>query len=372
MRCRILVVAGLAACMTGLVARPVRSGTPQLGEIMKRAQQVRELTITEADEIKIGAGVSEKVRVRYGVVQNAAIHRYVSLVGGVLVAHSKRPGLPWKFVVLDTDGVNAFAAPGGYIHITRGALALMGSEAELADVLAHEIVHVTGKHTVKAIQKSKAAQMGAQETLQNAQVFSRIVDATTEMVLAGFGRGEELASDEEGIRLASAVGYNPAGLSAFLTRLTERNKSATEKQGLFASHPEMKERLDKLAAQVRREKLGGAATLEDRYAKNVTYKPKAQTEIAAVAPGSAGLAGGSKKPAEEEKKEDAPKKKGFGIGSLLKPTGSEKKSAEVTGSGASRGVDTERGAKGGAVPTLVAVTITQTDLDEFRRQGHLE
>ena len=67
--------------------------------------------------------------------------------------------------MLDTDGVNAFAAPGGFIHITRGALGLIGNEAELAGVLAHEITHVTEKHTIKAIQKSKMMQMGANETL---------------------------------------------------------------------------------------------------------------------------------------------------------------------------------------------------------------
>ena len=68
---------------------------------------------------------------------------------------SSRPNLPWTFIVLDTDGVNAFAAPGGFIHITRGALGAARHEAELAGVLAHEITHVTEKHTVKAIQKGK-------------------------------------------------------------------------------------------------------------------------------------------------------------------------------------------------------------------------
>ena len=79
----------------------------------KRAQQVRELVITEGDEIRLGQAVSEKVRARYGVVQDPAVHRYVTLVGAALATSSKRPGLPWTFIVLDTDGVNAFAAPGG-------------------------------------------------------------------------------------------------------------------------------------------------------------------------------------------------------------------------------------------------------------------
>ena len=155
---------------------------------MKRAQQVRELVITEGDEIRLGQAVSEKVRARYGVVQDAAVHRYVTLVGAALATSSKRPGLPWTFIVLDTDGVNAFAAPGGFIHITRGALGLIGNEAELAGVLAHEITHVTEKHTIEAIQKSKMIQIGGDETLGDQAVFNRLVDKTSELVMAGFGR----------------------------------------------------------------------------------------------------------------------------------------------------------------------------------------
>jgi predicted Zn-dependent protease len=368
----VLVVVAVAATLGAPAA--ARAGAPQLGQLVKRAQQARSLIITEADEVQIGTAVSEKVRVRYGVVQDPAVHRYVALVGMALAGETNRPNLPWKFIVLDTDGVNAFAAPGGFVHITRGALGLMASEAELAGVLAHEIEHVTQKHTIQAIQKSKAAEIGAQETLKDSKVFSRIVDATTEMVMAGFGRKEELESDHEGIRLADKVGYSPKALSQFLARLADRNKSATEKQGLFASHPEMQERLDKLASQVKSENLASTATLEDRYRKNVSYKTKAQAEIVAVAPGAAGLAAGSKKddkPAEA-KEEEKPKKKGFGLSSLIKPGGSEKKSAEVTGSGASRGVDTERNAKGGAVSTLVAVTVKPGDVAAFKKEGNLK
>ena len=118
----ILVV---AAALVAALAVPGRAGAgspPQLGQIMKRAQQARSLIITESDEIRIGEAVSEKVRIRYGVVQDPAVHRYVALVGMALAAETNRPDLPWKFIVLDTDGVNAFAAPGGFIHITRGAL----------------------------------------------------------------------------------------------------------------------------------------------------------------------------------------------------------------------------------------------------------
>lgn len=341
------------------------SPAPQLGSVLKRAQQFQELRVTESEEIRLGSAVSERVRNRYGVVQDQDVTRYVTLVGRALVAKSSRPGLAFTFVVLDTDGVNAFAAPGGFVHITRGALGLMSSEAELAGVLAHEIEHVTEKHTIKAMQKGKMVQIGAEETLSNPGVFGKLVDKTTELVLAGFGRNEELESDREGLALANAVGYDPNGLAGFLKRLSERNAKSTEKQGLFASHPEMTERLNKLAALAK--PLDGKVVLADRYARSISYKARPITEVAAVEAGAAGLTGGGKStPAP------APKKKGFGIANLIKPGGGEKKSAEVTGSGASRGVDTERNAKGGPVKTVVVVNVTAADIEQFKKQGGLK
>ena len=108
-----------------------------------------------------------------------------------------------------------------------------------------------------------------------------------------------------------------------------------------------------------------SAVLGDRYKANISYTATPVTEIATVEAGSAGLAGGTAKPAE------APKKKGFGLGSLLKPGGTEKKSAEVTGSAASRGVDTERNAKGGPVRTMVSVKVSPAELEAFRKEGNL-
>jgi beta-barrel assembly-enhancing protease len=370
-------------CAAVLLAATVPASAepaPQFGQIMKRAQQFRDVQMTDGEEQQLGAAVSERIRARYGIVQDAAVHRYVTLVGSVLARTSSRPGLTWQFLVLDTDGVNALAAPGGYIHITRGALALMKNEAELAGVLAHEIVHVTEKHTIRAIQKGKLVQMGADESLAgNPALFNKLVDKATDVVMAGFGRSEELESDNKGLVLANTVGYAPTGLSGFLMTLSDRNKDAAEKQGLFASHPEMKERLQKLASLAAAQKPAGTATVEARFEASINYTPVARTEIATVAEGSAGLAGGSAKSGgasgeDKDAKAEEPKKKkrGFGLSSLVKTSdNSEKQSAEVTGSGASRGVDTERMAKGGPNPNPVLVTLTAADLTAFKKEGQL-
>jgi predicted Zn-dependent protease len=92
------------------------------------AKKVADLNISDEQEHEIGAQVSQNIRQRYGVVQDAAVHKYVTLVGAALAVSSTRPNIDWQFIVLDTDGVNAFAAPGGFVHITRGALGLLKNE----------------------------------------------------------------------------------------------------------------------------------------------------------------------------------------------------------------------------------------------------
>ena len=372
----------LAGVLALAVATPAAA---QISGILDKAnkaalvgKKVLDLNLSEDQERQIGAAVSEKVRLRYGVVQDPAVHMYVSLVGALVTRASTRPGIAWQFIILDTDGVNAFAAPGGFIHITRGALALMGSEAELAGVLAHEAIHVTEKHTINAIRNTKLKDMGLEMVPGGGltkDAINKIAGEAYNMIYAGYSRGEELESDRLGIVLADQVGYDPKGLGGFLAALTARNKSASEKQGLFASHPEMKERLEKLDKMIVDQKLTATAVLADRYRAVVTYQPKAQTEITQVAAGTSGLAGGAKaEPKKDETKKDEaelPKKRGFSLGDLMKPGGEEKKSAQVTGSGGSRGVDTERGAPGGGNPAIVVVKLTAVDIERFRVHGKL-
>ena len=368
-----------------LVTAAVLCAAPTYGQIggigkglsiAKKANDVRELRMTDAEEQQLGQNVSERIRTRYGVIQDAGVHRYVSLVGMALAQGSTRPKLPWTFIVLDTDGVNAFAAPGGYVHITRGALALIKSEAELAGVLGHEIVHITEKHTVRAIQKNQAVQMGASETLSgSAALMDRVVTAVYDNIVErGFGRAEENESDEHGVTLANKIGYAPAGLNGFLTTLKNRNKDAKEKRGLFASHPEMDDRLERIRKLIAAKKLTATATLDARYTKNVTFKPVPVTAIATVDPGAAGLTGGDAKAEEkkaEEKKAEEPKRRGFGLSRMLPTGGGEKKQAQVTASGGARGVDPEKDSKGGANPNVVVVKIAAADIAAFRKEGGL-
>lgn len=354
-------------------------GTPayaQLGGLLNKAQQVKDakdkfddLNVSDQEERKIGEDVSAKIRQRFGVVQSAPVHKYVTLVGATLAKQSERPALPWTFIVLDTDGVNAFASPGGIIHITRGALGLIRSEAELAGVLAHEIGHVAHKHTVNAIRKNKAVQLGTSETMSDRGPFlDKIANKAYEMVLENkFDRGDEMDADKVSVTLTEKAGYAPGTLAAFLTRLDDRNKDQPAQNGLFASHPETKERIETI------KKLAGAkagATVEARYTENITYEPTTVTSIATVEEGAAGLTGSTKDTKDSKDTKDAKKeepKKGFGLGALKPAAAPERQTAQVSASGGSRGLGADRAAKGGGNPAVVKASVTDADLATFKK-----
>jgi predicted Zn-dependent protease len=364
MKKTLLVLAVLA------VGSPSYAQFGGVGGAIKRAQQVQDtkkkiddLTFSEDEEQTIGSDVSQKVRERFGVVQDPAVHKYVASVGLTIAKVSDRPDLPWTFIVLDTDGVNAFASPGGFVHITRGALGLIQNEAELAGVLGHEIGHVVRKHTINAIRKNNAVQLGASSAgSQRTALLATAATAVYSNVLENaYDRGDELDADRVGVDLAGKAGYNATGLGTFLTRLDERNKDQAERNGLFASHPDTKERIDKVSSLSKSSKT--TATVQERYKSHIKYEPAAITSIAVVADGASGLAGSTK---PEEKKEE-PKKKGFGLGSLKQTVAPEKQSSQVSASGGARGVGPDRAAKGGSNPSLVKTTVSANELAEFKK-----
>jgi len=367
----------VAVAAFGILATPAAAQFDKIGKGLAVAKKANDAIYTEAEKQQLGAEVSAKIRTKFGVVQDPAVHRYVTLVGAVLARVSKKPDYSWRFIVLDTDAVNAFAAPGGYVHITKGCLALIANESELAGVLGHELTHVVEDHTIKALSKAGFVDTAASASGKGGDITAGLVNQVTSIALQGFGRGEELESDHEGLSLAAKAGYQPDGLRTFLQRLTDRNKNSSEKRGLFASHPAMQERLDKLAAQEKKEK-PSTVTLEARFKQFITYKPVPQSQIATVAAGSSGLASGSsssgKKADEKDAKKDdeKPKKKGFGLGRIADSLGGgEKKSGQTVASGGARGLDPEVDAKGGPNPAVVSVTVSKSDIDAFRKEGKL-
>ena len=206
------------------------------------------LKITDAEEKQLGEQVSLKLRTRFGVAQSEPLTKYVSLVGGVLAQASTRPNLDWKFIVLDTDGVNAYAAPGGFIHVTRGLLGLMKTEAQLAGVLGHEIGHIVRRHHITVMQKSAALSAGARIAQRDnrSQLVNNLIGTGAEVMARGLDKGAEFEADQMGIILAARAGYSPYGLIEVLHKLSARAGDDASLALLFKTHPHPSERLSQL------------------------------------------------------------------------------------------------------------------------------
>jgi predicted Zn-dependent protease len=365
---RTVVAALVFACAAGSFASEALAQSG-LGKIMKRVEQAREirkeLRISESDERALGEDVSQKIRTEFGVFQDREVTRYVTLVGMVLAKSSPRPDLKWEFIVLDTDGVNAFASPGGIVHITRGALGLIKSEAELGGVLGHEIAHVTRKHTVNAIQKNKGFKLASDAVPGSRNYIGALANAAYDNIVErGFDRGDEEDADAHGIQLANNAGYSPQGLATFLTKLAERNKGVTTRNALFASHPETQGRIAKMSQQIESERLQARAAVEARYRGAIRFDARDITQIARVSDGSRGLTEGSNPP---QKTAEAPKKKGFGLGALKLSSGKQAESTQASASAGNRAVGVDRHAKGGGNPSKVAVSVTAAEVETFKK-----
>jgi beta-barrel assembly-enhancing protease len=226
-------------------------------------------------ERQIGREVAGVVTGRWHPVTNAALTDYVNLVGTVVAQQSPRvTEIPFRFAVLDTDEINAFAAPGGYIFVTRGALELMESEAELAGVLGHEISHVDQKHVLEQVRKGNMITGAASENDLNGPVMDKAVETLAGVIFKGLDRASELESDSLGMLYAAAAGYRPDGLLTFVRRLQANETSP--RRGRFlaemkATHPPTADRVAALERQGPAAQLDPASgqLLADRFRRYV-------------------------------------------------------------------------------------------------------
>lgn len=221
--------------------------------------------LSEDSEIEQGRTNHPKIIAQYGRYNDEALQAYVESVGGRLAAVSHRGNLVYRFTVLDTPVINAFALPGGYIYITRGLMAYLNSEAELAAVLGHEIGHVTARHGVRQQSAAQAANIGYTissilfpelRTAPSQDLFNVFGGA----LLSGYGREHELESDRLGAEYLARAGYAPQAMLGVIKVLkdqeifaaAEAKKQGRESQGyhgLFASHPDNDTRLQEVVAE---------------------------------------------------------------------------------------------------------------------------
>lgn len=250
MKIRIAIVSLLAAALLAPAAQALRLddlGVDKLKEVKGKLKALKQPS--EADEIEIGRGVAANLLGAAPPVNDPALQTYVNRVGRWIALHTERPDLPWLFAVLDSDAVNAFATPGGYVFITRGLLLRLRDEAELAGVLAHEVAHVVERHALKTMRQGKLAGLAA-ETLssyaekQGKAELAKIVSAGTEIYARGLDKEDEFAADRAGVVIATRAGYDPYGLPSVLQTLASINPKDDAVALMFKTHQDPEKRLE--------------------------------------------------------------------------------------------------------------------------------
>ncbi|MFT4924208.1 MAG: putative Zn-dependent protease [Phenylobacterium sp.] len=233
-----LALAGLSVLLSSGCAVNPASGTPDL------------VMMSESKELKIGKEMHEKMLKTASIYKDEKLQQYVNRIGQHIAKNSDRPELEYHFTIIDAPEINAFAFPGGYIYINRGLLAYLGSEAELAAVLSHEIGHVTARHAVR--QDAAHSGSGILSLLTylttGSAVLADMSNLWSTVAVKGYGREMELEADSYGAGYLYNSGYDPQAMIATLGvlkdqekfgrfRAREAGKKPRSYHGVFSTHP---------------------------------------------------------------------------------------------------------------------------------------
>ncbi len=212
------------------------------------AQQSFAADKADAEE-KAGVQVAAQILGAAPLHASADVQRYVNLLGNV-VARSAGSQRRWRFAVVQSDSVNAFAAPGGYVLLSSGLMKLLDSEHELAFVLAHEIAHVDRQHHYKVIRRQQLAATALRELNEGEkdEDVTRLATASAQVYARGLDRRAEFEADGLGVEIMTRAGYDPAAAVDVLARLMALQGNDPRAELLFSTHPSPGERLDQLMA----------------------------------------------------------------------------------------------------------------------------
>ena len=235
------------------------------------------VVLSEEQEIQMGREYNAQILRQYQIYEDEKIQNYVQSIGESLAKKSHRPNLIYRFTVLDSPEINAFALPGGYIYINRGLMAYMSSEEELAAVLGHEIGHVTARHSVR--QYSQAQLMGvlsAAIEINSGRTAGDLANLASGALLSGYGREMELEADDLGAQYIYQDGYSPQGMYDVLAVLKDQeiySKKVAKQRGIeprnyhgvFASHPSNDKRLQEILDNVSQNFVKGTNKSKSNY-----------------------------------------------------------------------------------------------------------
>ncbi len=204
--------------------------------------------ISEQEEIGLGKQTDREIKAQYGIYSDQALNTYVQRVGQSMTPLTHRPHLTYHFAVLDTPVVNAFAVPGGYVYVTRGILALMNSEAELAVVLGHELGHVNARHSIAKLSQLMLAQLGLGVAGAISETFAKLSGAASigiQLLFLKFSRDDEREADALGVEYSRKDGYNPGEMINFFASLERLGdfSGGQSLPGFLSTHPLTGERI---------------------------------------------------------------------------------------------------------------------------------
>lgn len=240
----------IAAVTIAAACGPAGAASIDLGRIFGAGKDLTTAAggMDEKEEIAVGRELAGRTLGAAPLVADPELQSYVNRVGRWVASQAERPDLPWHFGVIDTPAINAFAAPGGYVLITRGLYEILDSEAQLAGVLGHEIGHIVRRHHITVMQKSAVISAGAQlaQARDRGMLVSNLIGTGAEVFARGLDKSAEFEADQIGIVLAARAGYSPYGLVEVLHKLAARGAEDASLALLFKTHPHPNERLQQL------------------------------------------------------------------------------------------------------------------------------
>jgi predicted Zn-dependent protease len=242
-----LFTAALLPALLGCAVNPV-TGQQEL------------MLLDEQDESKLGAQTDKSVVDQYGVYKDDKLQGYLQGMGYTMGRLSHRPDLNWSFKVMDSPVINAFAAPGGYVYVTRGLLAAANSEAELAGVLGHEIGHVTARHSAQQYSNMMLANLGlsiGQGLLggYGGDMLDTLLETGAGLLFLKFSRDDEREADALGVEYASRAGYDAGRMADFFITLSKQPSLGSEGGSrlpeFFSTHPNPANREENVRAMAK-------------------------------------------------------------------------------------------------------------------------
>jgi beta-barrel assembly-enhancing protease len=222
------------------------------------------------EEIALGREITGNLLGAAPLVKDDKLQSYVNQVGRWVASQSERPDLPWRFGVIDSADINAFAMPGGYVLVTKGLYQKLSNEAQLAGVLGHEIAHIVKKHQLKVLQKQQLLNIGANKLKdmlgKKDKLAKKAIGSGAEISARSLDKDAEFEADRMGLILAARAGYDAYGLPEVLQTIGHSSKSDSSVALLFKTHPAPDERLAKLSDSVGSslDKVKAGKTLENR------------------------------------------------------------------------------------------------------------